>query len=479
MKERHSVLVVASEFPPLAGTNAQRTLNFIRHLPDLGWECTVVARAVEDMVLIDNSELALVPSSVNIVRVKNPDPFAVRRRRLGRGPRDVSAGGQDDPGQGRNGGGASAPERSVGRLAKDFVSTLAHEAVKYLWYVPDGQRPWADAAVRRAAQLCQERAFDIIFTSCPTYSTLVAGLKLKRRTGLPWVADFSDLWTTRPGREFKSRWHALRERRLEAQVVKEADRLVVASPAFEREMCGRYGEWLRDKIISITMGYDAKKLEGLDGVGKSGEDAGRVVFVYTGAMDATESPAPFIEALGRLRARRPELVRKVVAKFIGYTQDEMPRLRALVQRWDLGETVLFLGAKSHRECLRQQRQADVLLLLSAPIHKDTLRGKSYEYMASGKAILALIPEQGVQAELLSGAGTAWVVEHGDVERTEAVIEDLLESRAYGAVSPDWDYIRGFEIQSLAERLSEVMVNMLPPAGASGVSGVSGEDTDNL
>jgi hypothetical protein len=45
---RRRLLVVCYFFPPLAGGGVHRVLGFTRHLPEHGWDCSVVCAGPED-----------------------------------------------------------------------------------------------------------------------------------------------------------------------------------------------------------------------------------------------------------------------------------------------------------------------------------------------------------------------------------------------------------------------------------------------
>lgn len=443
------LVIIASDFPPLAGTNTQRVQSFVKYLPDFGWKPFVVTRAVEDMALIDSSQLSNIPADLAICRLVSPDPFLWLKRRRQRKPRDIAitASTEDAPSH-------SSSERAPAQGKRRIDPTrLLKLALRYLAYIPDDQMPWAMAAARIARRQVLQQNASAILTSCPTYSSHVAGLLVKRSTRIFWVADFRDLWVGRPGRSSPSRWHAFWDRLLERLVAKHADHIIVASPPWKERLCQRHG-LLESKISVITNGFDSSKMPGSAELPPRPESD--LVFVNTGAMYGSESPAPFLQALGELLTEHPEFVSHIQIRLIGYAGDEQPQLEFIVKQHGLQEIVHFLGPQPHHRCLAEQAQADILLLFNAPQHAETIRGKSFEYMATGKPILALIPQNGAQAELLNGARTAHIVQHGDVVSTRRKLWDLISCPTSRTVNPDWDYIRQFERRSLTRHLADIL-----------------------
>lgn len=458
----HKILIIASDFPPLAGTNTQRVQSFVRHLPRFAWEASVITRSVEDMPLIDASQLERLPPETRIRRIADPDVFATLRRRRGSRVQDVRS--TQNQARTQTGAGPEAHERATSaplRKALSLASEWVMATRKTLAYLPDSLAPWANVCAREGAAICRSQGISVVLASAPSYSCLVAGMKLAQGCGLPFIADFRDLWVGRPYRRVASSWHDWWDRRLERQVALGAQRIILASPAWTEHFRQCYGEAVAEKCVVITNGYDEELIPErspapatIDGV---------KTFLNTGAMYGAESPAPFIFALGKLLQRRPELRSRIRVRLIGYAGDEESKLYELIKRHELAALVTLSGPQAHDTCLQAQQDADVLLLFSASEHIGTLRGKSFEYLSTGKPILALIPAQGTQAEILSQAGTAEIIEYGNIDRTERAIESMLDGDGTIACAPNWDYIRQFERKALTGKLALTLDELVSSA----------------
>ncbi len=470
--QRRSVLIVTSDFPPLAGTNTQRVQSFVRHLPAFGWRATVVTQAIEDMEMVDSRDLERLPSGVQVIRIPSPDPFRWYRRKRGGRPIDVTRAGQAAeervaPAQVRAVGQASdilkVPLRAASRVAKN--------ALRRYWYVPDPLMPWADAAARASIDLLGSNKFDCLLTSAPSYSSHVAGLKIKLRTQIPWIADFRDLWVGRPYRSLSYAAHEKIDAKLESDVLRHADRVIVASPPWRDVFGERYGADIAAKTEVITNGFEVDSPWPPSPMARTSADT---IFVYTGVMEGAESPEPFLRALKLVGEETPEAVERIRVRFIG-PGAEVDRLRALVSGTILENRIEFLGVRPHAECVSEQARADVLLLLSGEKHVQTIRGKSFEYMATGKAILAVIPEHGTQAEFLRKAGTAVIVSPSNEAAIREAIRPLLTGTGARTLQPDWDYIRQFDRRSLTEKLAGILLECAdgrPPSGLNETRGLA-------
>ncbi len=446
-----TVLLVSTDYPPLAGTNTRRLESFARFLPEHGWTPLVLTLATQDMALIESAWGG--DGSVETFRVPSPGLQATVRRLRRKKPQgtkdDLEAGTA-----GRREKAASAPmwKRAGGLL----WSAVVH--AERACYVPDPRRLWAAAATRAAVRLARTRRIDAVVTSSPPFSAHFVGLALQRQFGIPWIADFRDLWVGRPFRNLPYRWQHFFDRRYEAAVVRKCDRLVLASPGWEPILAKRYGSSISEKVRVLTNGFDRSLLEESQRCQHPTPTmSGTLTILYTGAIHEGESPMPVARALVAVaRKIGVERVRaRIQVKLIGPGAEDWDHLRTLLTEEGLDGTVQFLGVMSHRECLKQQQEADVLMILSAPPHDETIRGKSFEYMATGKPILALLPDKSVQADILEPSGLATVVRHGDVEGCAQVLERFIVE-GLPVLEPKWDYIMRFERRELTGTFAEIL-----------------------
>jgi glycosyltransferase involved in cell wall biosynthesis len=393
------------------------------------------------MTVIDSAQLALLPGDLRIHRVLDPSPEAWLQRRKAFVPNDLA---KAPPRQ------SQAASRRLDNVALTVLLVAARPFVRKWLSTPDVNRLWAAAAAKYIVDLMREGKRDAVVSSSPAYSCHLAGLEVKRHTGIPWVADFTDLWVGRPGSmSSRTGWQARMDARMEAEVVRHADRIIVASPPWKDRLGNRYGPRVFEKIRCVTLGFDSTRLRGVS----PPADSDLITFVCTGAMYGTESPVPFLDSLGSVL--RSSSKRNVRVRLIGSAGDEGDKIREAIRRNSLEDVVAFMGPQPHAFCMEEQAKADVLVLFNGPAHVETIRGRSYEYMASGKRILAVTPAHGAQAAILRPTRTAVIVDYEDRRGLAAAIEQLVD-RATLRPSPNWDYIRRFDAPNITRQLVEVL-----------------------
>ena len=105
------------------------------------------------------------------------------------------------------------------------------------------------------------------------------------------------------------------------------------------------------------------------------------------------------------------------------------------------------------------RGADLLFLpmhnLPSGYRARIVPGKTYEYLASGRPILAAVPD-GDARDLLERAGTAFLTRPDDVDAMSAVIVDAVRRRdRQTRPAPDPELLAGYERRKLTRRLAEL------------------------
>jgi hypothetical protein len=243
------------------------------------------------------------------------------------------------------------------------------------------------ALVREGASLLRSRHFDLIVATSPPEVALFAARALSRRTGIPWVADFRDLWF-RETRLQQSRLASWLSGPVNRWLVRSAGALVTVSAGLQKRLSAYLGR-------EVLLSYNGHFEETLPPAPRPSPD-GRLHIVYTGRVyPGKQDPEPLFRALAALRGE-PGGAGRFVVDFYGH---ENPWLTALAARYRLGDTVRLHGFVPHRASLAAQRAADALLFLdwTDTGAEGVLTGKLFEYFGSGRPILALGPRPDSEA----------------------------------------------------------------------------------
>lgn len=304
-----------------------------------------------------------------------------------------------------------------------FFFRALWRAVPALKQLPDEKRVWMPGALRAARAGHAALPASLIVSFAPPWTDHLIGLRLKRETGLPWVAHFSDPWVDSPYFT-ASRWHRRRAEVWERQVIAEATRVVfVNTYARDRVMAKYPNEWLA-KTAVVPQGFEAPFRPR---PAESGATARALRIVYTGRFyPGIRTPETFLDALAAVNKRVP-LRGRLDVQFIG------AGMSAYAQRASalgLGHSVSFSGRVAPQHATDRAAAADVLLIIDAPSDNGPslfLPSKLVDYLPLRKPILGITPLEGPTADLLRELGYP-IVDPRDVAGIAQLIQELIEHK---------------------------------------------------
>ena len=351
------LLMIVPFFPPMGGGGVFRPLSFVRYLPQHGWCTTVVAPQGDAFWIRDESLLDAIPAECRVVRTATWS-----------GQRVVVAW------RGGKSAGATRSSRGFGRARRLGSAVL----------MPDTYIGWYPFALRAALREAKVNRFDAVYSTSPPETSHLVGQRVQARTRLPWLADFRDPWMNLRLLDPPSALHERFHRALEASVCMHANVVVVATRWHESVLKGAYPS---ARVERIPNGFDGDEVRS---VATLEPPRAPMRFVHAGMLTQKRTAAVFLEALARFFERRPEARGDVRVDLVGAREDENERA---VARLGLSDVVELRATIPHREAVRTERLAHVLLLIK---HADSrydglVPGKLYEYLGLARPVLALAP----------------------------------------------------------------------------------------
>ncbi|HSK41403.1 MAG TPA: glycosyltransferase [Arenibaculum sp.] len=458
---RH-VLMVAAEFPPVKTIGRLRTMKFIEHLRAHGWSATVLTVAMNGTSIVADPALEHeIPAGTPVHRTACPDLEALAadcaKRVLGRHRAKGDAG--DPPAAG------TVPAAAREQPVMDRLHATMTSCLRNTVHVPDPYILWVPGAIRAGLRICRERKVDAIHTTLPPFSAALIGNRLKRRTGLPWIVDYRDLWFGDVLRDWVPPVRRRLELWLERRWIAPADAIVAVSA--EKTEFLRTLHAGRDRILeTITNGYDAEEFADIGAYRR--QDPATISFVFTGRLFKNRQGYAFAEALGRLKAERPDLAAAARVFFYGGVSPEIrARYDEILARHDLAGQVRFAGDVPHAEAKAAQVNADYLLLIvdTGETSDGVIPGKLFEYVAAGRPIFALT-DPGATATIIRRGRLGRVVDARDVEGCRNALADLLSRPVPERLDADADYLGQFDRRAVTARLAGLLDRVTEPGEAA-------------
>ena len=364
------VLVVSYYWPPSGGGGVQRWLKFAKLLPEFGWDPIVVTPSNPDVPVTDPSLSRDVHEGVEVWSFPVWEPTRALSK-LGL-------------------------QGNTSRLGADQSSSpsLASRLVKWVRgnvFVPDARVGWVKPTTRKVLARLRHEPVDLIVTTGPPHSMHLVGLALKRATGLPWVADFRDPWSTMDYLDDFGLGPRARRliAKMERVVVASADRILVTSPGALQEI----GLDDASKGAVIPNGWDRDDFPDNPPAPVSND---KPVLGHFGALYGARNAPALWSALGGS---------DWVLKAGGQLSDDV---RASMDQ--SGVELDWKGDLSHTEAIQAMHACDALVVVhnNSDSAKASTPGKMFECLAAGRPMLVVGPAQGDLEDLCATWGVVFV-----------------------------------------------------------------------
>jgi len=391
------LLVVTYFYPPDGSVGSHRWPAMARYLRRLGHEVTVLTTSAFGTLPDDEPW---------VVRTADLQGAAVLRRVLRRPP-VVPAGG------------AAGPLPAAPRILTDGLVPDAHVA------------SWLPFVIPAARRLVRQRQIDCVVTNGPPDSTHLLGLALGRRRPA-WVVDMEDGWRFEP---LRGPWPTRAQDRLDAalerRVARAADGGIGLAEPIATDLVTRLG----GHAAYVPNAWDPDLDEAVAAAVPPALEPGTFSLVHTGGLShgRRRDPRPLFAALGLLAREAPAEAARLRLVLTGrLSAADAALLDALPP--EVRRLVPHLGALSREQGVGLQRGADALLLLVTGEHRSQVTGKLFEYLATGRPILALADDNEA-ARIVRATGTGRVVDPGDPGAIAAALRATLAGDLAAAYAP--------------------------------------------
>ncbi len=357
------------------------------------------------------------------------------------------------------------------------VSHTMNRICRWL-YLP---KPFSKWWIRSAIDVCEKAIADedisLIYASMSPFESSNIASYLSKKFNIPWVADLRDPWALDEMYVFPSFIH----RRLELLKMKNllgnASLIIMNTPESTKILKQTFNLFNHRNVITITNGFDKNNFS--DPLENKKDPYFKIVHSGTLHSDIglkynrrkwfyklfkgsrlkvdilTRSHHILFYALQKWFDMFPEVKKDIKVIFIG-SMTETDNL--LIKKSPVYENVILKGYVSHSENIKILRTADLLFLPMQnllPEERSTIiPGKTYEYMASGRPILAAVPN-GDAKDILAKCGTSMICSPDDIEGMIKIISKAYDSwkKNINISNPHWKYIYKFERKYQVKQLA--------------------------
>jgi glycosyltransferase involved in cell wall biosynthesis len=381
------VLFITYYFPPMGLGGVQRTLKFVKYLPSFGWQPIILTVRPGSYFAFDPSLLKDVPAAVKVVRTDSLDPLKMLSWLQHR-------------------------EKTV-EPPENLRRTLSY--LSQMVFQPDNKLGWLPFALSKAREILHQESVEIVYATAPPFTCHLIGILLSRLYRKPLVVDFRDAWTQFQFVHYPTSIHRLLNQLLEKKVIRKAARVISTNEVLRENLRQAHPRTAASKFTVIPHGFDPDDFE------NKGEPSstGKFTVTYSGSFYATVTPKHFLSAVREMLDEEPELANEIKLLFLGMFREENKRL---VKKLSLQSVVDIRGYLPHSESVVQLLSSDLLWLTldESEGAEAVTPSKLFEYIASGRPILACVPE-GAAAQIIRSTGNGIVIPPDDIQGIKKAI----------------------------------------------------------
>lgn len=402
----------------------QRWLKFVKYLPSFDVTPVVYTVKNPDYAIKDESLIAEVPNDIQVIRESIWEPNAILSR--------------FNPKEKQKSAGFIDPDPSF------FGRQLQY--IRANFFIPDARKFWIKPSVKKLTPFVLENKIDVVITTGPPHSLHLIGAEIKNRTGVKWLADFRDPWTNIDYFHSLPLTQKAKERhyKLETMVLKQADAVTVVGNSMKKEFGDR-----NDHVYVLTNGFDEMQKTEAVLLDK------KFSICHIGMMNADRNPKVLWQALKELTEASADFKKDLVVKLIGKCDREVYQS---VSDFGLTDYVSFVAYVPHKDVLRFQRSAQVLLLAvnNVPSAKSLITGKIFEYLQSQRPVIGIGPVDGDLADILNETEAGQMVDFEDVYSLKELIKSHYSLYKSGKLKGETKNIDRYHRKHLSGELAEIL-----------------------
>ena len=424
-----NVLIITYYWPPAGGPGVQRWLKFVKYLPEFGIQPIVYIPENPTYPIVDEALVKEVSDTAIILKHKILEPYQLASFLSKNKTKKISSG-------------IIPNQKKQSFLEKVFL------LIRGNLFIPDARVYWVKPSVSFLEKFISENNIDTIITSGPPHSLHLIGLKLKQKLGVKWFADFRDPWTTIGYHKALrlSNYAANRHKMLERKVLNTADTIIVTSNTTKKE----FEAITKKPITVITNGYDTEN------IAKQALDT-KFTLAHIGSFLSERNPNILWESLVELVQEIPYFKNHLEIKLIGAVSQEVLET---INEFGLNPYLNNLGYVSHSEAIAHQRKSQVLLLIeiNSEDTKSIIPGKLFEYMVSGRPIIAIGPNGSAFAEIITTTNTGVFFDYSEKMKLKSVLLDFYNQFLEGKLQSNAVGLQHYSRKNLTQKLAQLLTS---------------------
>lgn len=418
------VLIISYYWPPAGGPGVQRWLKFTKYLPEFGIEPHVYIPENPSYPILDPSLVDEINPKIKIIKKPIWEPYRLAET-LTKKNKDFKAG-------------------QFETAKKQGILSRVSVFIRGNFFIPDARMFWIKPSIKFLEKYMDEYDIDTLVTTGPPHSMHLIGLGLKqiKKDKIKWIADFRDPWTqiSYYSQLKLTQRSDQKHKEMEKKVFQNAD-MILSTSYTDKENFKKLGA---KNVECITNGFDSE-------VNREDEPTSVFTISYVGMLETLRKPTNLWKVLAELILENPTFASQFRLKFVGKISDsiiEELNNSALKNNW------INIGYLPHVESIKEMNNSNLLLLtnFNNVKSKGIIPGKLFEYLATGKTILSIGPQNADVEKILIETESGKHFTYNDHDHLKHFILTEFKSWKSNTVHVPSAKISNFHRKFLTEKL---------------------------
>jgi hypothetical protein len=420
--------ILAYYWPPAGGSGVQRWLRFANHLGDLGWDVHVFTFKNPKYPIREKSSLEIINPKIKVNKIKG---FEF--------PKFMTSPSENILFNNYYSDYSITRSYMYDQVARKFIYTL-----RELFLFPDARRFLINPSYKFLKNYFRKHNLNHLITTGPPHSMHLAGMKLKKDSGIKWIADFRDPWSNFFQNKLLNELDLTikKHKKAEADVLKNCDGVFTTSESLKSKFS------IKNKnSYYVPSGYE-KEIKSTD--------HNKFRIIYAGSMKEIQNPKNLWLALHDLIKSDEKFKDLLEIILIGNIDRRV--INSIEFKKIRDRKILSYMSKKQLDDEISKSQLQVVCSVNYPDSDDIVPGKFFHYLSSKKNILGISNKGSDLEKIINETKSGMSFDYDNYEDLKNYIYKCYQVFLKG-VKPKKELDEKYLSINIAKKIEQIVLNI--------------------
>ena len=420
--------ILAYYWPPAGGSGVQRWLRFANHLCDLGWDVHVFTFKNPKYPIREKSNLEIINPKIKVNKIKG---FEF--------PKFMTSPSENILFNNYYSNYSSTQSYMYDQVARKFIYTL-----RELFLFPDARKFLINPSYKFLKNYYRKHNLNHLITTGPPHSMHLAGMKLKKDSGIKWIADFRDPWSNFFQNKLLNELDLTikKHEKAEADVLKNCDGVFTTSESLKSKFS------IKNKnSYYVPSGFE-KEIESTD--------HNKFRIIYAGSMKEIQNPKNLWLALHDLIKSDEKFKDLLEIILIGNIDRRV--INSIEFKKIRDRKILSYMSKKQLDDEISKSQLQVVCSVNYPDSDDIVPGKFFHYLSSKKNILGISNKGSDLEKIINETKSGMSFDYDNYEDLKNYIYKCYQVFLKG-VKPKKELDEKYLSINIAKKIEQIVLNI--------------------